>query len=341
MKIIVDKNIPFIQGIFDGICETIYLSTKDIDSNSVIDADVLFVRTRTKVNGQLLANSKIKLVCSATAGCEHIDFDYCQRNAVEVFVARGCNAVSVAQYIGTVIAFWANYNHLNINNLTLGIVGWGFVGKEVEKIANLLKINVLINDVPLEKLGIEKKLVSLQTIAQQSDIITFHTPLTFAGEHLTFHLADKDFFTNLKHKPLIINAARGGVLDEKELLAAYSSQIISGYVLDCWENEPNISSEVLKNSLLATPHIAGYSVNGKANATKMCIEKTDTFFGLKLVPFPNNISYNKVFSKNDNILKIFAENYNIQFDSSNLKNNPKNFEFLRNYYPKRREIIVV
>jgi erythronate-4-phosphate dehydrogenase len=341
MKIVIDKNIPFVKGIFDSICEILYLHAKDIDNESVIDADVLIVRTRTKVNEQLLANSKIRLVCSATAGYEHIDFDYCRKNAIEVFVARGCNAVSVAQYTASAIGFWVKNNNLNINDLTLGIVGWGFAGKEVEKIANILGMNVLINDVPLEKLGVEKNFVSLQTIAQQADIITFHTPLTFEGEHKTFHLAGKDFFNNLRHKPLIINAARGGVIDEKELLCAYNSEIISDCVLDSWENEPNISIDMLKNSLLATPHIAGYSADGKANATKMCVEKIDNFFGLNLKPFTSNLPDRKIFSKSSDILKIFVESYNIQLDSSNLKNRPEKFEFLRNNYPERREIVVV
>ena len=340
LKIIIDQNIPFVRGVFESVANVQYLSSQNIDNQAIKDADVLIVRTRTRCNELLLHNAKVRFIATATAGSDHIDFDFCKKNNIEIAVAFGCNARSVAQYVASAIGFWQKKNGFENENLTIGIVGCGYVGKEVEKVAKLLNINILLNDTPLQKSTGSTKFVSLQHIAENADIITFHTPLTFDGEFPTKNLANRDFFENIRRKPLIINAARGGVVDETELLKAYKSGKIADFVLDCWENEPQISHEMLKNALIATPHIAGYSADGKANAAKIIVRAVAQFFG-----FEELKNFDVILPKNEkkctdfkSAQKLFLDNYNIEFDSKNLKSNPQNFEFFRNNYYERREI---
>ena len=337
MKITIDRHIPFIEGAFENVCEVNYLPSYEVNNQSIKNSDALIVRTRTKCDKNLLMGTKVKFIASATTGDDHIDFDFCTKNGINIFVAKGCNASSVAQYIGSAIGFWLK-NKNNFKNITIGIVGCGFVGKEVKKLADLLGFNILLNDAPLEKIDKSQKYVSLKTIAENADIITFHTPLTFGGEFATYHLANKKFFDNCKHNPLIINTARGGVIDEKALLKAYHNEQISDFILDCWENEPDISLDCLKNTLLATPHIAGYSADGKANATKMCVDAINNFFLLGLDDFKINLNAKKKILENDSLLQTLLENYDIKNDSDLLKHSPKDFEYFRNHYHERREI---
>ncbi|MDR3328038.1 MAG: 4-phosphoerythronate dehydrogenase [Prevotellaceae bacterium] len=339
MKLIIDKNISFIHSVFDSVCDVSCLPSGDIDNKAVKDADALIVRTRTHCDKALLDGSQVRFIASATTGDDHIDFDFCRKHNIEVFVAKGCNASSVAQWVGAAIGLWIETKRLNSKDLTLGIVGYGNVGKEVEKIAKMLDIRVLLNDPLLEEKAKNHNFVSLQTIAQNSDIVTFHTPLTVEGEFSTIHLANRDFFNKIKPNSLIINAARGRVVDEKELLSNYKRGKIGGFVLDCWENEPNISLELLRNAFLATPHIAGYSADGKANATNMCVRALSRFFSLEINDFTADLPQKKsCYCRSENVLKLLSESYDILTDSEKLKHLPDKFEFFRNHYPIRREI---
>ena len=338
MKLIIDRYIPFVKGVFDNICQVEYLQSADIDHNTVKDADCLIVRTRTLCNEALLKGSDIKLIASATAGYEHIDLDFCKREGIATFVARGCNASSVAQYVGSAVALWTATNGLSTHDLTIGIVGYGYVGKEVEKIAELMGCRVLTNDPPLAKQGYDHRFVSLSEIADRSDVITFHTPLTDEGEFATRHLGADDFFAQCSHRPLIINAARGGVINEQSMLAAHRKQQIGDFVVDCWENEPNISHEVLREALVATPHIAGYSANGKYRASQMCIEAVARFFGLSPAQPRHDIQKNVCTASGNDLALALLANYDIRTDTEQLKASPDKFEYLRNNYYTRYEL---
>lgn len=340
MKIVIDRHIPFIEGVFDNICEVEYLHSSDINRDTVRAADCLIVRTRTRCDASLLLGSNVKLIASATAGYEHVDLDFCHRNGIGTFVARGCNASSVAQYVGSALAVWLAANRQIARDVTLGVVGYGYVGKEVEHIAKAMGLRVLLNDPPLEQQGYSQDFKSLRELAEECNVITFHTPLTESGSFATFHLVDSVFFEQCRLKPLIINAARGGVIDEQALMAAYRAGRIDGFVIDCWENEPNISAETLRNALIATPHIAGYSVNGKYNATRMCVEAVSDFFG---VPHPKlhlDIPANICEARAEALAQELLKNYDIRKDSAALKACPDRFEYRRNNYPKRYEIKV-
>ncbi len=339
MKIIIDRHIPFIQGVFDKVCKVEYLPASDINRQTIEQSECLVIRTRTQCNAELLAGTSIRMIATATAGYEHIDIDFCNNNGIKPFIARGCNASSVAQYIGSAIAVWAETKRLNHSKLTLGIVGYGFVGKAVEQLAKALGMTVLINDPPLEDTQYDYPFVSLTEIANRSNIITFHTPLTDKGKFATYHLADEFFFGQCKHNPLIINAARGGVVCEKAMTTALRNGKISGFVVDCWESEPNICSETLNNAFISTPHIAGYSADGKANAAQMCIEAVANFFGLTPTKPQVGLSPKLRYKvRGEELAHVLLQNYDIMHDSNMLKATPKSFEQLRNNYRQRREI---
>jgi len=339
MKIVIDRNIPFIEGVFDGVCSVEYLPSAYIDHLSVKEADALIVRTRTRCDKALLLGTNIKMIATATAGYEHIDMDFCRKAGIEVFVARGCNASSVAQYIGSVLAVWTAKKRLDISTLTLGIVGYGFVGKAVEKMANRLGVKVLVNDPPLEQSGVRHDFVSLSDIAEQCDIISFHTSLTNDGNFPTYHLANTAFFERCAKRPLIVNAARGGIVDERAMAEAYRDGRIGGFAIDCWVGEPDINSHILKEAFIATPHIAGYSADGKANATAMCINAISEYFSLNGLAVQTKLSHKQTnMAKGSQLLRTLIQNYDIERDSINLKNNLDRFEYFRNNYPERREL---
>ena len=283
--IVIDKYIPFlaeaVQQHWPDECVRA-LEPSAINAEAVRDADVLVVRTRTQVNEALLRGSKVRLVCTATIGFDHIDTAYCDAQGIAWMSCPGCNAQAVCDYIDEVLT--THYSLLPLGNgsgvgLCIGIVGVGHVGSLVAQMAKRLGMTVLLNDPP-KGIG-----VSLETIARECDVITFHTPLTHTGDYPTYHLCDASFLAQCKPNALIINAARGGVVDEQALLASGRE-----YVLDTWEGEPHIDLEVLRHARLASMHIAGYSMMGKRNATQMCLDAIAHAFGYAPIVLPTSFS---------------------------------------------------
>lgn len=265
MKIVCDRHIPyFVEAVRSGwpdvdICP---METDEIDTSALADADVLVVRTRTQIDGALLEGTNIRLVCTATIGYDHIDADYCASHGVRWMSCPGCNAQAVCDYVEEAISHQLSAVS---RQMTIGIVGVGHIGSLVAKMAERKGMNVLLNDPPR---GIG---VPLDEIAQRCDIITFHTPLNPS----TYHLCDAEFMSKTKADALIINAARGGVADETALLNSGRP-----YILDTWENEPHINAVVAKHARFASMHIAGYSVEGKVNASQMCLDAIAEQLGL-------------------------------------------------------------
>ena len=321
MRIIVDAHIPFVVEAVQRNwpqTEVLALEPEEIGSSSVRDADVLIIRTRTKVNEALLAGSNVRLVCTATIGYDHIDCSYCETHGVRWISCPGCNAQAVCDYIEEAIEETMDNAQCTMHNaqLSIGVVGVGHVGSLVAQMAERKGFKVLLNDPP-KGIG-----VPLDEIARQCDIITFHTPL----DNTTYHLCDAAFLAQCKPGALIINAARGGVVDEEALL-----QSGHPFILDTWEKEPEINAAVLEKSLLASMHIAGYSVQGKRNASQMCLDAVSELFGLPKIDisrYPYSASGTK---KGDSepgwLLRISHE----------LKNHPTDFESLRKVYPLRGE----
>lgn len=337
MKIIIDKYIPYIKGAFEGKADVEYLAYNEFTPETVKDADALIVRTRTKCNSELLENSKVKFIASATIGYDHIDGKFCNAANIKWTNAPGCNALSVAQYMASALYFLNRKNNFKFEDKTIGIVGVGAVGSKIEKLAGSLGMKVLLNDPPRSRREGNVNFVRLKDICEQADIITFHTLLNMDGHDRTYHLADEDFFKTLKRKPIIINAARGEIIDTKALLNAIAKEQIRDLVLDCWENEPNINRELLDYSILATPHIAGYSADGKANAAMQSVRSISRFFNLGLDNWTTKDLPNTPCIDEDDYGNFFLKSYKITEDSELLKHSPETFENQRSNYPFRRE----
>ncbi len=339
--IVVDDVIPYIKGVFEPWADVRYLPAAAITAQEVRDADVLIIRTRTRCNERLLFGSNVRFIATATIGFDHIDTLFCNQNQIEWCNAPGCNAGAVLQYVMSAMALYSQSRQLPLDTLTLGIVGVGHVGKKVEAMAKQLGMRVLLNDPPRAAQEPDFPSVSLQTIAEEADIITFHTPLTRSGEFATYHLADETFFARLKHTPLVINAARGGIVDEQSLLKARAFGQVSEFVIDCWENEPMISHSVLSLALAATPHIAGYSADGKANATTQCVRNVAHFLGISelesfVVDALESVSPIRLNPSTFCEQQLLV--YPILLDTELLKRQPENFERFRVDYRLRREV---
>lgn len=341
MRVIVDDKIPYIREALEAMgVEAVYMPGSCMDNGAVSEADALIVRTRTQCNEALLHGSRVRFIATATIGYDHIDTAYCALHGIGWTNAPGCNAASVCQYVQSALLLLQKEQRLTLSGSTLGVVGVGHVGTRVAAMARTWGMKVLCCDPPRAEQG-EEGLVSLDTIAQEADIITLHTPLTRDGRHPTYHLADEAFFASLKRKPYFINTSRGETTDTPALLHALDRGLISQCIIDVWEHEPHINLELLNRCYIGTPHIAGYSADGKANATRMSLEALAQHFSLGEVPditapLPTASSMQAAMqadSRPEALLRI----YNPHTDSRALKANPERFEQLRGDYPLRRE----
>lgn len=346
MKIIADKNIPYLKGIAEHFGDVTYLDGADFTKEAIREADTLIVRTVTRFDEKNLAGSNVKLICSATIGYDHIDTEYCDTHGIAWRNAPGCNSGSVQQYITSSLIVIAQKKGFDLKDKTIGIVGVGNVGKKVARACEILGMKVLLNDPPRLRAEKDEKFVSLKTIMDDADIITFHTPLVKDGEDKTYHLADERFFSSLGKKPVIINSARGGIINTQAVKEAIRQEQISGAIIDCWEDEPLIDLEYMNMVDIATPHIAGYSADGKANATRMSLESIADFYNLDRspislieIPSPDKpvIDLNNYTQSVDRIYSALLETYTPMSDYSRLKAAPSTFKQLRNNYPLRRE----
>ncbi len=331
MKIIVENKIPFIKGVLEPFGEVEYLSPGSFTPEAVADADALIVRTRTRCDASLLEGSKVKFIATATIGTDHIDLPWCESRGIKVANAPGCNAPAVAQYVLSSVL--NVFKDEKLENLAIGIVGVGHVGRIVEQWARGLGMKVLLCDPPRAAAEGSENFVSLNEIARQCDVITFHTPLTKAGEYPTCHLADRKFFDACQRTPLVINSARGPVTDTAAMIEAVDRKVIRKPVVDCWENEPEISAPLLKRAVITTPHIAGYSYQGKMRATAMAVKAFCDNFGFETPATPELLPYPPQ--------KLSAEeicySYDPFVDTNNLKADRSQFEALRNNYNYRNE----
>ena len=321
-QVIIDKGIPFLEGVFPPEIDVHYLSPEQITPEAVRCADALFVRTRTQINEALLHGSNIRFVATATIGFDHIDQDYCRRAGIHWVSCPGCNAQAVCDYVEEAIVSFnsSHFRGRTGGGFTIGIVGYGHVGKLVAQMAERKGYKVLLSDPPL---GIG---LPLEQLAPLCDVLTFHTPLTREGEYPTYHLCDANILRLCKPGTLIINAARGGVIDEQALLSRLSTfNLQLSTSIDCWENEPNINQELLKHVDLASFHIAGYSIQGKMNASEMCLRAFCEFFSLPIL----SINKKAVPLQGD------SEPGWLKRISDQLKAAPEHFEQLRKAYPLR------
>ena len=349
MKVAADDKIPFLKGVLEseGI-EVTYLAGAKTTADDVRNADAIITRTRTKCNESLLENSKVRFIATATIGFDHINTDYAEKKGIAWTNAPGCNSSSVAQYITSLLLNLAVKHNFALAGKVLGVVGVGYVGKKVAAVGKALGMQILLNDPPRARAEKSSDFVSLDTIAAQADIITIHVPLEYESEDRTFHLADEKFFQKLNNKQFLINASRGEVVDNALFRDQLKQNNLAGGALDVWENEPDIDLELLNLLDYATPHIAGYSTDGKANGTSMSINALAKFFNLserlqnwypENVPVPENtlIECPAAGTLEEKLLAVVSQSYNIAADTAALRQAPQDFEKLRGNYPLRRE----
>lgn len=337
MKVIVDNKIPYIREAIEKIAdEVVYLPGSSFTAGDVCDADALVVRTRTRCNRELLEGSSVKFIATATIGFDHIDVDYCREAGIRWQNCPGCNAGSVEQYLHSVLLLLKRRKGMRLDGACLGIVGVGHVGSRIRQMAQSLGLRVLLNDPPRADRG-EEGFVGLSQLARECDVITFHTPLNKEGEYRTYHLADAAFFASLQRKPFIVNTSRGEVIETSALLDALHEGKIKDAIIDTWENEPGINRELLQKVFLGTPHIAGYSADGKSNATRMVLEALCEFFHIDAAfeIVPPELPFMEYSSDSE---EAFLQVYNPTRDSDVLKQHPEEFEHLRGNYPLRREL---
>jgi erythronate-4-phosphate dehydrogenase len=346
MKIVADDKIPYLKGVLESRAEVVYLPGVKISRSELDDADVLIVRTRTKCNKSLLEGTKVKLVVTATIGTDHFDIPWLNETGIEWSNAPGCNSGSVRQYIGSVMAHLID-NGMDPAQTTIGIVGAGMVGSKIEQLSRSLGMHVLLNDPPRARKEGSEKFVDLDTLLQQSDIVTFHTPLNMEGTDKSYHLFNEESLEILKKGAVVINSSRGEVTCSRALLKGIETGHISRLILDVWENEPDISLELLQKTWIATPHIAGYSVDGKGNGTMMSVNTISKKYGLGLDQWkPDNLTPPEfpiidIDAEGKSAMAVAAlailHTYDIFKDDERLKANPGNFENLRGGYAPRRE----
>jgi erythronate-4-phosphate dehydrogenase len=347
MKIVVDDKIPFIKGVLETCADVVYLPGKSINRKAISDADALLIRTRTKCTEDLVKGTKVRFIGTATIGFDHIDTQYCEKQGIVWTNAPGCNSSSVQQYVAAALLKMASEFRFSLKGKTIGIVGVGNVGSKVAKFAELIGMNVLLNDPPRARAEGEKKFVSLGTILYESDIVTLHVPLNVVGDDATWHMINEKCFKKMKKGAWFFNTSRGEVTETSALKKILSTGKPGGAVLDVWENEPDIDIELMARTFLSTPHIAGYSTDGKAKGTSMVVNSLCNHFNLPLKEwYPDNVpppehpvlSVDGVGKTDEDIIRQSVNHtYNIEEDNIRLRFSPSDFEKQRGEYRIRRE----
>lgn len=343
LKIVADKAIPFLEGVFDPYADMTYLPGDKIGPDDVRDADVLMVRTRTKCNADLLEGSKVKFIATATIGTDHIDFPYCDSKGIVVRNAPGCNAGGVMEYVFSALYGLASRKSISLQGDTIGIIGVGHVGSLIERMGRALGFKILKCDPPRAEAEGSFGFCDLDYLLQNSQIVTLHVPL----DETTRGMANSEFFSLMQPGAFFINAARGEVVCDDALKAAIPK--LGPVIIDTWNHEPDIDLDLMDKVAIATPHIAGYSYQGKQNGTAAAVRAVAHYFGItELYEFfpktdlPENEAV-KLDLKDLNqgeIASVLQYNYPIFTDDFMLRLNPENFDKLRSEYNYRREVYI-
>lgn len=347
MKVVADDKIPFLKGVLEPFADVVYMKGSDIKNEHLMDADALITRTRTKCNEALLKGTPVKFIATATIGFDHIDTSYCDSHGIFWTNAPGCNSGSVYQYMASVFCMLAQKHQMKFEDISLGVVGVGNVGRKVVRLAEILGMKVYLNDPPRQRASKGCGFVSLSGILRECNMVTFHVPLQMDGIDKTYHLVDADFIRRLNPGTVLINSSRGEVIDNQVLKQALKENTVKASVLDVWETEPEIDTELLGLVDAGTPHIAGYSLDGKANGTAMSVQALSRFFKLPLdtwqpedIPLPAQPEF-QIDCSGKTEQEIFIEaiehTYKVERDFKTLTSSVATFEKQRGDYPVRRE----
>ncbi len=343
IKVVADKNIPFLKGVLEPWADVVYKSGKEISRADLVDADAMIIRTRTKCNASLLEGSTVRFIATATIGVDHIDREYCDAHNIEVRNASGCNAGGVMNYVFSALYGVASRKSIKLDGQTFGIIGVGNVGRKVERVANELGFRVLKNDPPRQAAERVDLFCRLDTLLENSGIVTLHVPLNEG----TAGMADDEFFERMQPGAIFINASRGEVVNEAALKRAIPK--LGAVIIDTWNNEPDVDRKLIDMVDVATPHIAGYSYQGKQNATAASVRSLARFFGIPdLYDFyPETESFSLEAIKLDmkgktqgEITSILQYTYPIFTDDFIFRMEPGRFEELRSNYHYRREFYI-
>lgn len=348
--LIIDDAVPFAKEIFGHLGEVVLQPGREISAETVAKADAIIVRSRTQVNESLLANSKVKFVGSTVVGLDHVDQVWLQENNIEFYSAQGCNANSVAEFVISGIFQLAEDHKIDLSTQTLGIIGVGNVGKLVQQKAQILGIKCLLNDPPRSEAENSDAFCELDYLLANADIITLHTPLVLDGKHPTLNLLNAKNLALTKDKVILINAARGEVIDETAWLAKIQQQKTSANLIDCWQNEPYINEQLYFAADYATAHIAGHSLEAKINGAVMCYQALCEFWGVAtdnswqefLPASPDTLKQPTSENTQQALAQIFQQAYDLAKDDQAIRNQTieqihKQFETYRRNYPVRRE----
>ncbi|MBX3042315.1 MAG: 4-phosphoerythronate dehydrogenase [Candidatus Kapabacteria bacterium] len=352
-----DENIVLLREILSPYCEYHTFAGRQLKNIDLINSkcDILFTRSQTLINSELLENTNIKLVATATSGIDHVDLKYITQRNIPFYSALGSNSNSVAEYVVFSILKWGIENNIDLNEVTIGIVGYGNIGSKVAFYSALLGLNILVNDPPLSNSGFQfpdyTQYMELDELIAKCNILTNHVPLTHGSKYNTFKLFNYDNLKNINNDSLIIHASRGGIIDEEALLKLKGEKNIT-LVIDVWDNEPLFNEELAEKSYIATPHIAGHTHNGKLNGTLMMV---DAFEKHTLTDIDKSLIVNELSKSNLLNITDFIKRYDLynhlvftrQIMSDDMKfrklfgqsNNHKTigFDFLRKNYPIRYE----
>lgn len=354
VKIVADENIPYIREAFNSVGKVELVGGRAITNALLKEADILLVRSITRVDKDLLDGTRIKMVATATIGTDHIDEEYLHRAGITFAGAAGSNSNSVAEYITAALLTLAGRKGFTLAGKTIGVIGVGNVGSKVAYKCRQLGLNVLKNDPPLRELTGSKEYCDLPELITASDVVTLHVPLKVKDRWPTFHMVNDLFLNKMKPGAFLFNSSRGAVVDGGILKGVLKSRGIAGCVLDVWENEPDIDGELLEMVDLGTPHIAGYSFDGKVNGTEMIYQAACRFLGIPanwdprvIMPAPpvRMISEEPGAEGPEILRKIVKRVYDIEADDARLREilampaekQPKHFDLLRKNYPVRRE----
>ncbi|MCG9616751.1 4-phosphoerythronate dehydrogenase [Vibrio tubiashii] len=353
MKILVDENMPYAEQLFSQLGEVVLKSGRTLTADDLIDVDALMIRSVTKVNAELIAKAnKLKFVGTATAGMDHVDQALLKEKGIYFTAAPGCNKVGVAEYAFSVMMVLAQQHGFSVFDKTVGIIGAGQVGSYLQKCLEGVGINVLINDPPKQAEGDTRQFTPLSELLEQADIITLHTPITRDGEHPTHHLIDQSVLETLRGDQILINAARGPIVDNAALKARLQKN--DGFVaaLDVFEFEPEVDMELLPLLAFATPHVAGYGLEGKARGTTMIFNSYCEFLNnelrahasdlLPIAPVPQlNLDREWDEATLHNITQLV---YDVRKDDALFRreiSKPGSFDLMRKNYWDRREYSAV
>lgn len=344
IKIVADRNIPFLEGVFEPYADVVYIDGRAISHDDVKDADALIIRTRTRCNASLLDGTKVSMIATATIGTDHIDFGYCNARGIEVHNAQGCNAGGVMQYVFSALYGTASRKFIKLSpGDTVGIVGVGNVGKKIEHMARHIGFNVLRCDPPRAREEGEDGFCPLEHLLLNSKVVTLHVPLNDS----TRGMADENFFSLMRPGAFFINTSRGEVMSDSALMDAAPK--LGPVIIDTWNNEPDINRSLLDITDIATPHIAGYSYQGKQNGTASSVQAVARHFGISPLydffpasdePDSRPVHLDLRGKNQGEITSILQYNYPVFTDDFMLRVDPGSFERLRTEYRYRREIYV-